>query len=425
MTEDRTGRELTPRPTEPEGVVAPREPSLPAPATPAEAERFSAGERTHAIGLTEERAAQIVRQSSNARMIAFLAALIFVVFIPIYWLYDIGLPVVGIEGRLPKEADEQYVTDVSRGYALFLANCARCHGNNGEGGVGPPLNDQAKLYKALTPQGLAGTGHLNPDYIRSVLTEGGRYVCGDPNSVMPAWLQPKGPLNYREVEEIIKWITASADTKFVYQPTHVEGGATIPPAVNVEGWTDPAYTPAPDATPVPACWRAPAGGGTTATPAPVTSPGTVANPRIIEIEGTADVHWVDPTSGQPLTALSIVPGETIEFHVVNDAAFPHNFKIGSATDLSAAPDPNPLPGVEDFTSANSPQTFTYTFDTIPDQPQFACTVPGHYQTMHVDLVVANAGGQPGGSPGASPAASPAGSGAPASPQPSPAPSAAP
>ena len=76
MTEDRTGRELTPRPEEPQGAVTPREAGVPARATPAqtEVERFAAGEQTHSVGLTEERAAKIVRQSSNARMVAFLGS---------------------------------------------------------------------------------------------------------------------------------------------------------------------------------------------------------------------------------------------------------------------------------------------------------------------------------------------------------------
>ena len=68
---------------------------------------------------------------------------------------------------------------------------------NGEGGVGPPLNDQAKLYNAVTADGGSGTGHLNPNYIHKVLEVGGRYVCGDAKSLMPAWLAPDGPLNYR------------------------------------------------------------------------------------------------------------------------------------------------------------------------------------------------------------------------------------
>lgn len=387
MSDERTGRELTPRTEESAGAVTPREPALPQSSTPA-GERFSAGDQAHTVGLTEERAAQIVRQSANARMMTFLGALVLVLFIPLYWLYDIGLPVLGVQGRLETEIDRQYVTDVSRGYALFLANCARCHGNNGGGGIGPALNDQAKLYDALTAQGLSGPGHLNPEYLNSVLREGGRIVCGDPNSVMPAWLEPKGALNYREVEDIIKFITASKDVKFTYVPAHPEAGATLPPPVAVEGWRDPAYSPAPDATPVPACWRAPASTAPSGTPAPVDNPGTVDSPRVIEIRAAENIQWVDPVSGERITAISVVAGETIEIHVINETQIPHNFHIGSADELSTAPEQNDLPGVDTFTG--STQTFTYTFDNVPDQPQFACTVPGHYQTMHGDFLVAPA-----------------------------------
>lgn len=384
MSDEKTGRDLVPRPDEPTGAVTPREPAVPAPSNAA-VERFSAGQQAHTVGLTEQRAAQIVKQSGNARMIAFLAVLLIVLFIPLYWLYDIGLPVVGFGGRLQAETQDQYVTDVSRGYALFLANCTRCHGAQGQGGVGPPLNDQAKLYNAVTAQGLSGKGHLNPDYIRSVLTEGGRIVCGDPKSVMPAWLQPNGSLNYREVEDIIKFITASKDTKFTYQPQHVLPPETIPPPVAVEGWRDPSYSPPPDATPVPACWRAPSSTAAPGTPAPVTSPGTPANPRMIEIHGTASVTWTD-AGGTQLTQIAVVPGETIEFHIVNDAGFNHNFHIGPATQLSTAPENTDLPGVAPFPSGT--QTFTWTAPSDLTGLQFACTVLGHYQSMHGDFVAA-------------------------------------
>src|SRR5262245_53695476 len=193
MTDERTGRELTPRD---EGELTP----LPG-ADRLAAERFAAGPRAHQVALTEERAAKIVRQSGSARAVAFLVVLIVALFIPIYWFYDIGIPAIGAQGRQSREKDVQFVTDVSRGYALFLANCARCHGENGEGGIGPPLNDQDKLYNAVQPNGQPGTGHLNPNYIQNVLEVGGRYVCGDPKSVMPVWEQPNGPLNYREIEE--------------------------------------------------------------------------------------------------------------------------------------------------------------------------------------------------------------------------------
>jgi mono/diheme cytochrome c family protein len=400
VTEDRSGRDLVPRPEEPASAVTPREPALPQPSTSAIDDRFSAGDQAHTVGLTEERAAQVVKQSGNARMISFLAVLLVVLFIPLYWLYDIGLPVIGFDGRMAAQEEAQFVTDVSRGYALYLANCARCHGNNGEGGVGPVLNDQGKLYNTVTAQGFSGPGHLNPDYMHNVLEVGGRYVCGDPNSVMPAWLEPAGPLNYREVEDIIRFITASKDTEFVYQELHPEPGTTAAPPITVQGWRDPAYTPPPDATPVPACWRAPTGGGGgEPSAAPVESPGTADSPRVIQVEGTADVKWIDPESGEQLESLAVVEGETIQFEVINNSTTPHNLHIGSADELSTAPENSDLPGVDTFTE--STQTFTYTVENLPEQPQFACTVLGHYGAMNVDLVVQSGSGAPA-SPGASP-----------------------
>ena len=388
-----------PRPDEPSSAVAPREPSVPTAAADAEV-RFSAGEQAHTVGLTEQRATQIVKQSGNARMIAFLAVLLIVLFIPLYWLYDIGLPVVGFGGRLQAETQDQYVTDVSRGYALFIANCARCHGPQGLGGIGPPLNDQAKLYNVLTPQGLAGNGHLNPGYIQSVLTEGGRMVCGDANSVMPAWLQPKGPLNYEQVNDIIDFITASKDTKFVYQPA-AEPPATAAPPVDEQGWRDPSYSPPPDATPVPACWRAPAASAAPGTPAPVTSPGTADNPRVIQVTETGSLSITD-ASGAPVTQIAVVPGETIQFQVTNSAGFDHDFYVGSADKLQGNA-VDGLAGLPVFSTGT--QNFTWTVPSDASGLQFACTLPGHYATMHGDIVVQQPGGG-SGSPAASASPSP-------------------
>jgi cytochrome c553 len=225
LSDERTGRELTPRPEEEQGAVTPREPALPQPTT-TPADRFHAGGTAHTVGLTEERAAAIVRQSGNARFIAFLGALILVLFIPIYWIYDIGLPFLDVPGRLQAEARTQLVTDVARGHELYLANCARCHGIDGEGGIGPRLNDQSRMFNAITPEGLPGAGHFNPEYLRIVLNTGGRYICGDPDSLMPAWLQPDGPLNYREIEEIITFMLATNDITWIHHDEHPEPGTT-------------------------------------------------------------------------------------------------------------------------------------------------------------------------------------------------------
>jgi uncharacterized cupredoxin-like copper-binding protein len=196
--------------------------------------------------------------------------------------------------------------------------------------------------------------------------------------------------------------------------------------VTVHGWTDPNYSPAPDATAVPACWRGTAGGAAASSApslAPVSSPGTAQNPRIIQVEGTASAQWVDAATGTPLSQIAVVPGETIEFQVKTDT-LAHNFHIGSASDLSAAPEHNDLPGLDTF-SGNT-QNFIYTVPGDPSGLQFACTVPGHYQSMHVDLVALGGGSASPAASGASQSAAPSGSASAApSAAPSPAPSAAP
>ncbi|MFI5261284.1 MAG: c-type cytochrome [Candidatus Limnocylindrales bacterium] len=380
MSDDRSGRELTPSAGD-GSVVEPR-------AGSASVERFDAGERAHRVELTEERAAGIVRQSGSARRVAFWLVLLVVLFIPVYWLYDQGVPFVSGSGAMAQTKDQQYITSVANGYALFLANCSQCHGAQGQGGVGPPLNDQAKLYNALTATGGAGTGHLNPTYLMNVLTVGGRYVCGDANSVMPIWSQVNGgPLNYIQIEDLINWITASNTTSFTYQPPAPNAAATVPPLKTVTGWTDPSYTPPPGQPTPPACWRNPSGvvgggGGAAATPGTVTNPGTAAAPRIIKLDLTGSLQITDATGAQQ-TVLTVKAGEVVQFQVTNTANFDHDFFLGTAADLSSDNRTN-LQGIAPFSSGT--QDFTW---TVPASGtlQFACTLPGHYSTMHGDIAI--------------------------------------
>ena len=63
---------------------------------------------------------------------------------------------------------------------------------------------------------------------------------------MPVWLQPGGPLNYRQVEELIAWLTASKDTTFTYEPPSSERrGGPAPTAVarSAAGATRPTRPP--------------------------------------------------------------------------------------------------------------------------------------------------------------------------------------
>jgi hypothetical protein len=370
-----TGKELTPR--DEDGRIAP----VPS-GDQLDVERFSAGPRAHTVGLTEERAAQVVKQSGGARMTAFLVVLVIAIFIPVYWFYDLGVTALGVEGRMEKTKETQMVTDVARGYDLYINNCASCHGENGEGGVGPPLNNQDKLYNAVTADGKPGSGHLNPNYLKRVLEVGGRYVCGDAKSLMPAWLAPAGPMNYRQVEELIAFLVASNDVEFEWPP---EGAHTTGEVEHrtVAGWRDPNYEPDPAAPTPPACWRNPSGqiGGSAPTTdsgsaAPIENPGTADAPRVIVLQANAALQFTD-ADGVQVKDIPVKAGEVVRFEVDNTAGYVHNFHIGTEEEL-AVPNAEGQGGIPDW------ETGVQTYDwTVPSEGElkFGCTVPGHYSLM--------------------------------------------
>ncbi len=229
-------------------------------------ERFAAPPSAHQLALTPARAAQVVRQSDNARWVGFLATLVVVLFVIVYYFYELGVPGVPNTSRLVNETKAQAVTSVERGYNLYIANCAKCHGVSGQGDIGPVLNDQMKLYV-----------HLSPSYIRSVLTAGGRYVCGNPQSIMPVWADTNGgPLNYIQIQNLIDFLRAPSNQQYVVRdPSTNEAVEANGKVQTFSGWRDPNFKPAPDATPVPACWSSALTGGAAspsgspaATPAP-------------------------------------------------------------------------------------------------------------------------------------------------------------
>jgi mono/diheme cytochrome c family protein/plastocyanin len=282
---------MTDQPTRPSGAPGERLPARrETPATPARsaADRFTAPRAVHATaGLTPERAAKIVRQSGDARWVAFLGVAIVSLFVIVYYFYETGTP--WTEPRLDAQADLQQVTAVERGYNLYQANCAQCHGVNGEGGRGPILNDQMKLYSHLTEQ-----------YLHNVLTVGGRYVCGDANSIMPVWSDENGgPLNYIAIEDLIAFLRADSTREYTIrdpelnEPVFGSDGTVL----TFKGWRDTSFRPAADATPVPACYL---GDGGQATPPPQASlPPDATIIDIVAKDIAFDIKEMTVPAGQP------------------------------------------------------------------------------------------------------------------------------
>ena len=271
----------------------------PRPETPAPVERFTSPPGTRKFELTPERSAQIVRQSSNARWVGFLAVIVVVLFVAIYWFYELGAPLGLSTPRLAAEESAQAVMSVERGYNIYQANCARCHGVQGEGGIGPALNRQDKLF-----------AHLNEGYLENVLEVGGRYVCGNPDSAMPIWADtghPPGPLNYIQIEELIAFLRATSDQEYIVRNPELMEPEIDPQTGEVEtfrGWRDPNYAPAPDATPFPACWADEfAGGGESAAPSGSEAPAASVDPNATVIEMVAaniafDTDAIEAPAGQ-------------------------------------------------------------------------------------------------------------------------------
>ncbi len=313
-----------------ERLPAPRPSSATAPAS-----RFSAPPSAHRNDLSPERAARIVRQSANARWVGFLAVTLVSLFVIGYYFYEVGLPGGLSTPRLDAAAQAQQVTAVQRGYNIFEANCAQCHGVNGEGGRGPVLNDQTKLF-----------AHLNPDYIRNMLQVGGRYACGNATSIMPVWSNtgnPPGPLNYMQINNVIAFLRASkADTYTVLDPNLFE--PVIDPvtgqAKTFTGWVDPNYKPAPGATPYPACWQdsfktaAPSAGASGA-PSPGASSGPSAGASQPAPSGGAQgltINVVAQNIAFDKTALTAPANTPFTIHFDNqDAGTMHNIVIKDAS----------------------------------------------------------------------------------------------
>lgn len=101
--------------------------------------------------------------------------------------------------------------DPTAGQTLFVANCAMCHGEQGQGRAGASLN---KGFASINPQ----------QFVRATVAD------GIDNSAMPAWSQANGgPLTEEEIDNISAFIV-SLPSQAPQQPA-----ATATPAPAASG----------------------------------------------------------------------------------------------------------------------------------------------------------------------------------------------
>jgi mono/diheme cytochrome c family protein/plastocyanin len=338
---DQPGQDSPERP--PEERLPARRPEAEPPAV----ERFASPPAARSFELTPERSAKIVRASADARFIGFLVVLIVGLFVMIYYFYELGLPGGLTQSRLSAELDAQQVRAVERGYNIYQANCATCHGVNGEGGRGPVLNRQDKLYQ-----------HLNPAYLANILRAGGRFACGQADSIMPVWSDqgnPPGPLNYKQVEDLIAFLRAPNNQEFVQRDPEL-WEPEIDPATGEEktftGWVDPTYRPAAGATPFPDCWA-----DEFAQPSPSASAGASLPPDATVLEVVAENIAFD------VKELTAPAGETfaIEFDQRDAGVGGHDVDIRLENGTTVVDNPTQVePGVVTYV-VQPLEAGTYTF----------------------------------------------------------------
>jgi mono/diheme cytochrome c family protein len=115
--------------------------------------------------------------------IGLVFSLLLVIGMSVYWAGD--------QNRLASAAEELTMGRIGRGQATYNEQCTSCHGAEGEGGVGPALNNRQVLKD--TPD----------DIFFSVIRS------GVPNTQMPSWsVDFGGPLTDEDIHDVVAFLRA-------------------------------------------------------------------------------------------------------------------------------------------------------------------------------------------------------------------------
>lgn len=102
------------------------------------------------------------------------------------------------------EAEDQFLIEASeRGARLFANNCRVCHGNSGEGLIGPALNTAGNTL-AFRAENSGALGEIQARYRATI-------ECGRNGSAMPPWAVAEGgSLNFFHIDNLVSLITTNS-----------------------------------------------------------------------------------------------------------------------------------------------------------------------------------------------------------------------
>jgi mono/diheme cytochrome c family protein len=129
-----------------------------------------------------------------------IAAMVILMFLGVA---SLGAYIWFDDGRRAEAEDGQLIESAERGVRLFANNCRVCHGNGGQGLIGPALNTPANTLAFRAEN----SGSLAEIQARLRAT----IECGRNGTAMPPWAEENGgSLNFFHVDGLVTLITTNS-----------------------------------------------------------------------------------------------------------------------------------------------------------------------------------------------------------------------
>lgn len=275
------------------------------------------------------------------------------IMVILIFLLLIGLGAYTLADPSREKAAEANQTDVlaQRGAALFAQYCRPCHGDIGQGRIGPPLNPeyrkQAGLLDLTDPNNL----EANQLFVTNTIT------CGRVGTLMPTWGQSQGgALSDEQIRDLVTLITIDPNDAWnKYVAPASEAANKIATPLPVQDIVGGPLTGANDSV----CGQKPVGSVTPAAPV-----GAVAAPSGPPSTSLSETTTDDKFSQ---TIFTVPAGQRVTITLQNKGQAIHNWHALGVNDASNKPVMTAL--------TNPGQTSTFTFSIAQaGQYKFQCDV---------------------------------------------------